>query len=513
MLQYQLTGIQPFGWDEVWHGYIASFSNFTDFIDATRATAHPPLYFLLIWLLKKLGADFYQLRLLGIFLSALILLLLYLINNKLGVKNGLNYAILLIIATLPQFSEMGIVLRSYQLAILACLFNLYLLLCYISRQDKNSFTLLASVILILLCDLSAAFYVIATYMAISILYSGEIFKYLKSNPHKIMLAGIFILIPALQIKLTLHSLDSKTTSYKFIAQFLYDDQQPAIDYLAENFMQLTRIFSPFVNFSPEELIVCIIPLAISVLIMLFLTCKSQIIFIFSKVSKLLILTMLLALTGVALAGILKLYPFGGFLRHQYILLILLILAGIACSSATRLKNPNITPLGSFWIFAVFFAGCIILRLPSQLEHSSSFYRYQNFPNPAAETFCGETSFAMNYFTAMHFSSLFSDSRILQIRANRPGSNFLRISNPACAEPFEILLINNYGRLRIDNTLIEDLLKLKSVSSNKSISFIQQAHIDNLQATSNNLPDLAQEISAISVKHSLTDKTENLDIIF
>lgn len=168
-LLLRLQGLQHL-WinpDEGIYYLIASRSNILGLLQGTAAHAHPPLYYLILWLMHKLSSDLSFLRLLSVFSGVLSIPLLFLLVRSIsGTFLGLLAAASLALA--PGHIILSQTLRPYALFYFLLLLALIGFLRVIQEQDPTRGLRLFSRTMILLLFVHYAAFLVLLSSALSL---------------------------------------------------------------------------------------------------------------------------------------------------------------------------------------------------------------------------------------------------------------------------------------------------------------------------------------------------------
>ena len=101
------------GYDEHWHLYVATVSPLWKMVLAASSDFHPPVYYLPLRLLTKMGIDPFWSRLAAVIPTILSVPLWYFLLRKLRVNIPTALTATLVLATAYSFQHMGVLIRSY----------------------------------------------------------------------------------------------------------------------------------------------------------------------------------------------------------------------------------------------------------------------------------------------------------------------------------------------------------------------------------------------------------------
>lgn len=113
------------GYDEAWHLYLSSIEPWTKALEENLVDAHPPLHHLVLAPLTELGASPLWLRLPSVIAAALALVLWYRLLRTLDVAAGAALLATALLASSFGFLEVAVVVRAYSLGLLFLILGLY----------------------------------------------------------------------------------------------------------------------------------------------------------------------------------------------------------------------------------------------------------------------------------------------------------------------------------------------------------------------------------------------------
>jgi len=111
--------LAPFyGYDEAWHLYLSTVSPLAKALEEMAVDPHPPLYYFLLRPLIAIGPEPFWPRLLSVGATVLTVPLWYLVLRKMDLARPVALTLTLVLAVSFDFNEMGPTVRAYSLAAL-----------------------------------------------------------------------------------------------------------------------------------------------------------------------------------------------------------------------------------------------------------------------------------------------------------------------------------------------------------------------------------------------------------
>jgi hypothetical protein len=112
------------GYDEAWHLYLSTVSPWTKALEENLVDAHPPLHHLLLMQMARFGSDPFWFRLPSVLAATGMVPLWYLLLRRLKVRTETALLGVVLLITSFAFLELGVVVRSYSLGLLFLLVGL-----------------------------------------------------------------------------------------------------------------------------------------------------------------------------------------------------------------------------------------------------------------------------------------------------------------------------------------------------------------------------------------------------
>lgn len=341
-------GTAPYyGYDELWHTALAAVSPPWVALQLISADVHPPLHYLLVRPLTRIGGDPFFPRLASIIPSILSVPLWFLLMRKLRIHTAVALTTTLVLVLSFSYQHIGIMVRSYSLAVFLLLaavwFWIDLLPGSRGRPSRWSAVLSLALFTAAFWTLYVSVLVTASVMAATLLSTlldrkqrhSIITNWRNHSGWPEWLAFIaFHLLAILWMWWGRHQHGS-TTITDHINPLLPSPGQPPLDYVIAGLQQQLALFSPLFDASNLVANTCLWLLLATIIGLLVYGLKRG-----SAAAAVVALTPLLLTALLATAGLLSVYPFGGTLRHQYILFPFLLLLLPLSLNALWPRLPN-----------------------------------------------------------------------------------------------------------------------------------------------------------------------------
>jgi len=346
-------GMAPYyGYDELWHTAIASISPPSLSLLLISADVHPPLHYLLLRLLTHaLGAEPIIPRLASIIPTLLTLPLWFLLQRKLRIGTAAALTTTVILAISFSFHDIGIQVRSYSLATLLLLGALWFWTDLLPtppgshRKPPSRWSAVLSLALF-----TAAFWTIyvAVFVTASVMASTLLATAFDPRQRRALLDNwrwhsawpewlAFVFFHLLAIAWMWWGRHQHGTGglTNHINGFLRAPEQPIPTYLLDGLRQQLALFTPLFDIATRWQNIGL-ELVTAVVAWLGISSSRR----GNSAAAMLAYSALLFTALLATGGIFRVYPFGGEMRHQYLLfpLLLLVLALLINALWRRLGN-------------------------------------------------------------------------------------------------------------------------------------------------------------------------------
>ena len=321
-----------FGYDELWHTALAAVSPPWMSLLLISADVHPPLHYLLLRPLTRIGGDPFFPRLMSIVPSILSIPLWYLLLRKMRISTAPALLTTVILAFSFAFHDVGITIRSYSLTMLLLLGAIWFWIDLLpgGRGTASRWSAVLSLALF-----TAAFWslYVAALVTAAVMGATLLAALGNSGSRQATLANwrrysgrpewlaffAFHLLAVLWMWWGRHQHGSGGLT-NHINMFLPTTDQGTFDYLINGLRQEISLFSPLSMVGQPY-----IDIGLSALLILVLWVSIHNIRDGRTIAAVFTLVPLLLTALLALAGLLSFYPFGGSMRHQYILYPFLLL--------------------------------------------------------------------------------------------------------------------------------------------------------------------------------------------
>lgn len=330
---------QHIEYDGWWHVFIARESAWRNFWRDVRYNAHPPLFFLLL----KFACLFGKSRLIYRSVSLIAGLLAVHLMGSIGKRITDSRLLGALCAATFGFSVSAIIVsnevRSYMLAVAFMLAAIPPFLEIVAlKPGRWSFVLIATALtLAITSHYSAVFFLFATVGTPIIIalfnrgYRGRLTQFVANHAARLAIAwGIPLLATAFAYRIHIRMWNA---AMNYMPQFYFHRGEETVAlYLERSIFATYNLFSPIAAQHAAGTIAILIPATLLMAVVLTAWFPP------TREIRTAIPVVLLALMAgqIALAGLFDRYPFGGHLRHQFVLfpfiiLSLFALAGIAIS--------------------------------------------------------------------------------------------------------------------------------------------------------------------------------------
>ena len=327
-------GMNPIvGFDEGWHAAIAYLQPLWIALQTASADTHPFLYYLLLRPLFLFDAHPFALRLLSIIPALLTLPLLFALLRRLRIDVGITLITIVVLALSFSFNQMGVMVRSYALTTFLLLGGVWFWLDMLADgpgrpSRRAAVSSLALFTAAFWCLYAAAFVttaIIASTLAVMALsprvrrQTWQNWRQYSHWPEWLL----FFVLHALGVGWFLFGrIHERAVDLPpgHVVQWLAPSGAGAIDYLVTGLRQEIALFTPLMDMPVglQNLVLVLLPILIIGLNLAYRRRGNAALALLSLMP--LLLTLILALLGL-----LRAFPFGGELRHQYVLFPFLLL--------------------------------------------------------------------------------------------------------------------------------------------------------------------------------------------
>jgi len=317
-----VSRIEYDGW---WHVYIARVSDWPAFWREVSSNAHPPLFFLLLKLATWcLGWSRLAYRAVSIASGVVSVYLVGLIAFRL-----LRTRFMVVLATLAFATSTVTVIianevRSYMLAgmflLLAMVFYLDLLGSAANRLRSRVLFSTALTLAVLshysILFVLPIFVVMPVVLMLGVPIEGrrEAATRLRDLPGHLAVLGLPLAVAAAEYFFHIRKFHG-TTAFSYLKRFFYEPGEPVWSYLLRVSADEIGLFAPFDpgRFPPPLQILAIVVVVVGIVALARILREEG-----DPVAAVVPVTAVLLTCGLAAASLIGRYPFGGTLRHQYI---------------------------------------------------------------------------------------------------------------------------------------------------------------------------------------------------
>lgn len=318
-----LGSFQFMEYDGFWHVFIAQENSWQAFWWDYMTNDHPLLFYLLLKLVMRLGHTVLIYRSISMASGIASVFVAGKIAEKLSTSKFTPYLTALAFGLSIPLLEIALSVRSYMLSVFFVLVSFYFLLDLLPVsgeaprwKTRACFTLSTAL------AVSSHYFTFFYVGACGILLFG--FTLVRApRLWKIWLGHVAMLLPVggLMAYFYFSHLSTNLTNLNHVTEFLYQGHEPKVKYILRGLHSLFNFFSPWhiADRRPFEKVAALLA-ASAIGVTAFARARAA--------APLLMLLLLIVETAVA--GILALYPFGGFLRQQFLMFPFLVLSAGIC---------------------------------------------------------------------------------------------------------------------------------------------------------------------------------------
>jgi len=347
-------------YDGFWHVFIARQDTWKTFWWDYSTNDHPLLFFLLLKLVMRLGRSVLIYRSISVASGIGSVWLIGKIMQRLCASRWVPLLTALAFGLSMPLLEIAISVRSYMLAVFFVLLSFYYLLDLPPLgRDTGAKTRLWFALAAMLA-VSSHYYAFFYVVACGIVLAGYT---LVRAPRqgRLWLGHVLTFLPILAVMAYFYfsHLSANLTNLNHVTDFLYSRPEPKGKFVLRNLHSLFNFFSPW-RIPDRRVFEKVAAVLAVAAIALTRFARSRLPLLFS----------LLILFELAVAGILAVYPFGGFLRQQFLLFpFFLLTAGVCLDGFLAARSPR---------FAAAVAAAAVLVILSVSGYR--FYRFPKFPD-------------------------------------------------------------------------------------------------------------------------------------
>ena len=344
VMQFHYGAAPYFGYDEAAHFYLATLRPDWKFFLGVSTDAHPPLYYLIMRAFIQLGPDPIYARMPTILATIITVPLLFALLRKIRIRTPVALVTTIILAASFPFLDLGVTTRSYSLAILLMLVAIWFWVGMIpgSKKDHPSrgaavgslafFALAFSILYATLFATTALFGSALLLMAIDSRARKQIYqawiRHSRWPEWLLFILAHLLLLGWFMIGWGAH-IGAEVPSH--VVQFSLQPGQSVLQFLHHALHLELALFAPGSGLSETVLDLGLLAILLVAVWVTVVNLRKQ-----NYIRAILALTPLLLTVILAILGITGKYPFGGIMRHQYVLFpLLVILLGLALDTAWR----------------------------------------------------------------------------------------------------------------------------------------------------------------------------------
>jgi len=324
MIEFSLA--PTYGYDELWHVYLGSIAPTWKFMLAVAGDSHPPAYYVMLRPFLALGHEHVYPRLLSAIPTALTLPLLYMLLRRLQIGALAALTTVAVLALSINALHLGVTVRSYALTALMLLAAAWLWTTLLpgSRRGPSRTTTVLSLALFTLAfaTLYAAAFVTTAVFAgtlLVMLLNPSTGRQIRSNLRQFSGWPEWLLLVAGHLGIAfwfflgwIRHISLQTPNHLSAYGRLPD--QSVVEFLLTGLRREIALFTPLEAFSVTIQDAGLIALLLLIAWLVFDNLRRG-----NAARAVIALSPLLITIILALVGMLNKYPFGGAMRHQYIL--------------------------------------------------------------------------------------------------------------------------------------------------------------------------------------------------
>lgn len=400
-IQFIFLSTTPVGFDEAWHMFIFSQSDTGEFFFQLRQIAHPPVYFFINHLISYVSNTPETYRLVSLCCNLAGIIVLSRILQSLKLDTFSFASILIFFAFSINQTIIACSIRGY------ALMNFLVLLSFLFLLKNQLQHFLLSAFLAIFTHFAACF----IYLSLALL---ALIKFQKVSRK----VAIFLIFTSLCLAGYLQITDHKVAKLSYLKEHFYYTGN-LIDFF------LTNIKSLFEHLFPELLV-----LPLLLLILLWIRKNKDF-------KEYFIALPFITLIAIFIASLMQLYPFGGHMRHQYILVLPAITAlGIALA---KTENKIFNRLICIFLLSVQILNTY--QIKANNIGNNDFWSPQNAPLITKYQACNKT-------LILNFYQLAANPQIIQkinfIHALNPRLREYKIEGDFCTNDIKLLLHLSYS---------------------------------------------------------------------
>ena len=350
MVQFRYGPAPLYGYDEAWHVFLATIGPSWKTFLAASGDSHPPVYYLLMRPFFKLGQDPLYGRLPTMLATIISVPMFFAVLRKVRVRTPVALAVVIVLAVSFPFLTLGVTARQYSVSILILLMAIWFWANLLpgSRGRPSRWSAFAGLMLFSLAfsTLYAAVLVTAALFGSALLLMiinrnartdiGGLWRRHSAWPEWLLFSLLHLMVIGWYVIGWAKHIDFNVPSH--VAAFTLSPGQSLLAFLHHGLRLEMELFTPLTGQDGLLLDLGLLAILIATIWLTFINLRNG-----RSVRAAMALSPLLLTTALALFGVLDKYPFGGNLRHQYVLYpLLLILLALSLDTVWRW-------LGTLWL--------------------------------------------------------------------------------------------------------------------------------------------------------------------
>lgn len=368
MMQMRYGAAPLYGYDEAWHLFLATIGPSWKTFLAASGDSHPPGYYLIMRQFFKVGQDPLFARLPTILATIITVPVFFALLRKVRVRPPVALASVVVLAVSFPFLTLGVTARQYSVTVLILLVAMWFWVKLLpgSKGRPSRWSAVFSLLLFSLAftTMYASLLVTAALfgsLLISMAVNSDtrrdslaLWRRYSGWPEWLLFTVIHLAVLGWYIVGWARHIDFNVPSH--VASFTWLPGQPLFEFLLRGLRLEVELFTPLTGLGSTLLDIGLAVFAIASLWVALINLRNG-----KSARAALALSPLLLTAILALTGVLGKYPFGGNLRHQYILFpLLVVLLALSLDSVWR-------RLASSWLRAGLLLGVVGIAILSSQQ--------------------------------------------------------------------------------------------------------------------------------------------------
>jgi len=331
-VQYHYGTSPHLSYDEAWHVYLGKIGPAWKNLLSISGDMHPPMYYLLLRPFFHIGRDPVYARLLTMAVTVLSVPLLYALLRKLRIAVPITLVTVIVLASSVSFLHLGVTIRQYSVTVFILLAALWFwasMLPISSSQPRRRYAV-ASLLLFSFAftNLYAAMFATAALfgsMIVIMLLSRDARQVLSANwrqhsrwPEWTIFALVHLAVLLWYYFGWVAHINSEAPNH--VQHFQLVEGQSILDFLINGLHLEAALFTPLFRIAPIYVNIGLLAILATILWLVLHNLRRG-----NYLHATLALTPLALVAILAAGGLTRHYPFGGDMRHQYVLFPFLLL--------------------------------------------------------------------------------------------------------------------------------------------------------------------------------------------